>query len=120
MRDHKANLTVLANEMRREPTPAESKLWYGYLRKCNPRFLRQKPIGRFIADFYCAKAKLVIEVDGGYHNEQEQQELDELRTEAINEYGINVIRFTNEEVLESFADVCGAIMRAVKTQMENQ
>ena len=118
MRDHKANLSVLAKEMRKAPTPAEAKLWHGYLKNCRPRFLRQKPVGRYIADFYCAQANLVIEVDGGYHNEKEQQELDELRTEAIKEYGIDVIRFTNEEVLESFADVCGAIMRTVKTQME--
>ena len=115
MREHYRNLTPLAREMRKEPTPAEKKLWFNYLRNCPWKFQRQKPIRQYIADFYCAKLNLVIEVDGGYHNEKEQRELDEVRSVLINELGITVIRFTNEEIDRDFPNVCGKIINTAKS-----
>jgi very-short-patch-repair endonuclease len=89
-------------------TPAERQLW-GYLRTLVPRVLRQRPIDYFIVDFYCAKLKLVIEVDGGYHFTEEMQEYDKRRTARLETYGITVIRFTNDQVLYSFEGVCSEI-----------
>jgi very-short-patch-repair endonuclease len=74
-----------------------------------PRVLRQRPIDYFIVDFYCAKLKLVIEVDGGYHFTPEVQEYDRRRTERLEIYGITVIRFTNDQVLHNFEGVCSEI-----------
>lgn len=91
-----------ANELRIErKTEAEDALWQ-HLRNRqveNCKFRRQHPLGHFIADFYCHEKRLVIEVDGGYHLTEEQKAYDEARTEAINQYGIQVVRFTNEQVL---------------------
>src|SRR5690349_2542855 len=93
----------LAREMRANPTPAENHLWrrirnqqvLGY------KFRRQHTIDRFIVDFYCTEARLVIEVDGSIH--EEQQEADQLRTEFLESLGLRVLRFTNAEVLQ-YAD----------------
>jgi len=85
----------------------------------NCKFRRQHPIGKFVADFYCHEKKLVVEVDGGYHNEQEQKEHDEARTQIINEYGITVIRFTNDEILNNLQSVINKITAALKSPEEN-
>jgi very-short-patch-repair endonuclease len=100
-----------------DKTEAEEILWQ-YLRNRkveNCKFRRQHPIGQFIADFYCHERKLVVEVDGGYHNEIEQQEYDAGRTQVINDYGISVIRFTNEEVLHNIQSVLNKIRQHLKT-----
>ena len=102
-----------ARENRKLPTKAEGILWqalrnrrlHGY------KFRRQHPISDFIADFYCHECKLIIEIDGGYHNDIEQRQYDEGRTYELNEFKIKVIRFTNNEVIEDIAfvlDVIGA------------
>ena len=88
---------------------AEKKLWYEYLRTFPFRVLRQKPIDNFIVDFYCAKLKLVIEVDGDTHFFPEAQAKDEARTNILQGYGLTVIRFTNDDVLENFEAVCEEI-----------
>jgi len=72
------------------------------------RFKRQHPIGQFIADFYCQRLKLVIEIDGAYHFTSEQAAVDKARTVEMNEHGIKVIRFTNSEVEK---DISGVIER---------
>lgn len=84
---------------RKNPTPAELKLWKEVLNKdqLGYRFLRQKLLSGFIADFYCSKLLLVIEVDGEIHNEQ--KEYDEERSKVLNDLGIFVMRFSNEQVL---------------------
>jgi len=69
------------------------------------RFKRQHPILYFIADFYCHKAKLIIEVDGGYHNLPEQYMYDMNRDEELDEFGLKVIRFTNEQVFNDIENV---------------
>lgn len=103
-----------------DTTKAEEILWEVLRNRKveNCKFRRQHPIGQFIADIYCHEKKLVIEVDGGYHNEPEQKEYDEARTQVINEYGITVIRFTNDEVLNNLQSVKDKITNALKTQSE--
>ncbi|MGL4882707.1 MAG: endonuclease domain-containing protein [Waterburya sp.] len=100
------NLITKAKELRKNMTSAEKKLWYGYFRTFPLRILRQKPIDNFIVDFYCAKLKLVIEVDGDSHFSPEARVKDEERTNILQGYGLQVIRFTNDEVLGNFEAVC--------------
>ena len=97
--------------MRRDPTPAERKLWYDFLRDLPERFTRQKPLGRYIADFYCSGRKLVIEVDGDSHYTGGRPEYDERRTVELEAMGLRVIRFTNAEVMREFEGVCTTVLR---------
>lgn len=91
-----------AKALRMNPTQAEKKFW-DILRKkqiLGLRFKHQHPINRFIADFYCHKIKLVIEVDGEIHDLSQNKERDENRTAELEEYGIEVMRFTNKEIFD--------------------
>ncbi len=88
-----------AKHNRREMTASETTLWHALRKELRAvKFRRQHPIGEYIADFLCVTHKLVIEVDGGYHNVLSQQENDRQRTEFLEQTGYTVIRFTNEEV----------------------
>ena len=89
-----------ASELRKKMTKAESILWSALRRKqlCGKRFRRQHPIDKFIVDFYCHECKLIIEVDGGIHNLPEQKEYDEGRTYKLKQFGLKIIRFTNDQV----------------------
>lgn len=105
-----------ARELRKNQTKAEAFLWQLLRnRQLNHlKFRRQHPLkAGCILDFYCAELKLGIEIDGGYHNENEQQEYDAERTKIINDYGIRIIRFTNEEVLQNIEKVLGDILAPV-------
>jgi very-short-patch-repair endonuclease len=102
-------LVARAKEMRKNPTVAERKLW-GYLRNFPVKFWRQRPIDNFIVDFYCPKLKLVIEVDGDSHFTDSGLVDDEERTRVLEGYGLQIIRFTNDEVLQNFEGVCEQIM----------
>ena len=97
-------LVQYARANRRKMTPAEKRLW-SYLRIFPLHVYRQRPIDHFIADFYCPKLKLVIEVDGPYHLEPDTQARDEARTEVLEGYGLRVVRFNNEEVMRDFRRV---------------
>ena len=114
MKPYRKEIIPLAKELRKNMTPAERQLWYGYLRTYPVRFQRQKTIGTYIADFYCAKAKLVVELDGGQHGAKGQTEEDLARTMALEEMGLKVIRFWNSDVFVSFPAVAGEIDRVVK------
>jgi ATP-dependent DNA helicase RecG len=93
-------LKDLKNQNKKKSTQAEAILWEFLRNKnLNYKFRRQHIIDMFIVDFICLEKKLIIEVDGGYHNTNEQKEADELRTQILNEIGFKVIRFTNEEVI---------------------
>ena len=99
-------LTQKARENRKNPTPAEKKLWYEVLsnkRLGNLKFTRQKPLAEYIVDFYCAELMIAIEIDGDTHASQEQY--DKRRTEILNKYGVEVIRYTNAEVLNNLEGV---------------
>jgi very-short-patch-repair endonuclease len=106
-------LALKAKEFRQNPTPAERKLWAECLRRLPIRILRQRPIDHFIVDFYCASLKLVIEVDGESHFTEEGKIHDAQRTEVLAGYGLKVIRFTNEEVLQNFEAVCQKILEEI-------
>jgi very-short-patch-repair endonuclease len=102
-------LVPRAKELRQNMTQAEKQLWYSYLKTFKFRVLRQRPIGNFIVDFYCAELKLVIEVDGNSHFTEEGQNYDMERTQVLEGYGLKVMRFKNSEVLSNLEGVCGQI-----------
>ncbi len=106
-----SRLKELALKNRHNPTPAEEFLWEQLKGKHldNYKFRKQHIIGDCIADFVCLQYKLVVEVDGAYHNDPEVMEYDKLRTQLFEEYGYRVIRFTNEEVIGSIENVVDAI-----------
>ena len=96
----------LAKELRHNMTPWERKLWYDFLRHYPLRFQRQKAIGPYIADFYCAKARLVIELDGGGHYTAAQTEKDSVRTKALESMNLTVLRICNSDIDRNFGGVC--------------
>ena len=96
----------LARGLRRNMTPEERHLWYEFLAKYPVRFQRQKVIDRYIADFYCFEAALVVEIDGGQHYCGGSPDYDQRRTECFGKLGVEVMRFTNPEVRRSFNRVC--------------
>ena len=106
-------LVERAKELRKNMTPAEKLLWNHYLRKFKYRVLRQRPIDNFIVDFYCAELKLVIEVDGDSHFIDDGKIYDLERTAKLAGYGLNVMRFTNNEVLNNVEGVCHKIEDAI-------
>ena len=106
---NKQNLNF-AKELRKNMTKEEKHLWYDFLRICPFRFRRQELIGNYIADFYCNKAMLVIEIDGSQHYESDALEYDRKRTDYFNSLNIEVLRFTNIEVDKNFEGVCEAIL----------
>jgi very-short-patch-repair endonuclease len=110
---YRANLTRRAQALRRDPTPAEKKLWFEFLRDLPEKFTRQKPLGRYVADFYCSSHRLVIELDGDSHFTDAAERYDERRTVALAHAGIRVLRFTNIDVLANFEAVCVTINTAL-------
>ncbi len=110
---HNPNLTANARKLRKNMTKEERHLWYDFFRQYPVRFLRQKVIDNYIVDFYCAKAKLVIELDGGQHYEKTARRYDKIRTERIETHALTVIRIPNNEVNENFEGVCAYIDRVV-------
>jgi len=98
---------IKAKQMREQMTRAESRLWAALKGKqlMGIKFRRQHPVQLYIVDFYCHQLKLVIELDGGYHATEEQKKLDAERTEALENTGLHVMRFTNDEVLSEIDTV---------------
>jgi very-short-patch-repair endonuclease len=104
-----------AQGLRRDPTPAEKKLWYEFLCLQQEKFTRQKPLGPYIADFYCAAARLVIELDGDSHFTSKGQASDQHRAQILATLGMRIIRFTNLEVAENFEAVCEQVSKALRS-----
>ena len=104
----------LAKVLRKNMTAQEKKLWYDFLRTYPIRFQRQKSIDKYIVDFYCAKAKLVIELDGSQHYEEQGENNDRVRTNRLNELGLRVERISNADVNKNFQGVCEYIDMCVK------
>ena len=107
------NLTPLSQALRKNQTKEENLLWYNFLRHYPCQFRRQYKIGSYIVDFYCHKAKLVVELDGSQHYEPAQQREDAVRTRYLEHNGLKVLRFSNLEVTRQFKRVCNAIDREV-------
>ena len=104
-----------AEEMRKNPTEAESAMWEMLRGKnLDAKFRRQHIIGDYIVDFVCLDKQLVVELDGGYHNAPEQKELDRQRTNFLQSKGFSVLRFTNEEVLGNTGETLSIISNALK------
>ena len=99
---HNKQLIPLAKQLRKAMTKEERHLWYGFLRAYPVRFSRQKVLGKYIADFYSAEAKLIIELDGSQHFEDNSIRKDAERTAFLEEYGLTVIRIPNHEVMKNF------------------
>jgi very-short-patch-repair endonuclease len=102
---------ALARELRGNQTPAEKKLWFEFLCNLPHRFLRQRPIGPYIVDFYCAHFRLIIEVDGDSHYSDEAIAYDQTRAQFLQTLGLHILRFTNREVTQNLAGVCEVINR---------
>ena len=99
-------------------TKEERHLWYDFLREYPVRFSRQKVLGKYIVDFYCSKARLVVELDGSQHFEEKGMKYDEERTSYLEKYRLQVIRIPNNEVMKNFLGVCEYIDSAVKENMK--
>ena len=95
-------------------TDEEKHLWYDFLKNLPVSFNRQKVIGKYIVDFYCAKSKLVIEIDGSQHYEDEGLEKDKQRDKYLQNLGLTVIRYTNLDINLRFEDVCRDIYKMLK------
>ncbi len=95
-------LVERAKIMRKNMTPAENKIWKGLFKNFRFRVYRQRPIDHFIVDFYCSRLRHVFEIDGSYHLSKEIREYDEMRTLFLKVYGLKIIRFTNDDVLNNF------------------
>lgn len=118
MQHHRA-LTPLAQKLRREMTKEERKLWYAYLRSYPFQFRRQVAIGNFIMDFYCAAARLAVELDGSQHYEPSGIARDAERTAWLEANGIMVLRFSNTDVLTNLRGVCQQIDLLVNRRIKD-
>ncbi|MBP3441525.1 MAG: endonuclease domain-containing protein [Clostridia bacterium] len=116
-RKHNPSLTENAKNLRKNMTKEERRLWYDFLRGHSVRFLRQKVIDNYIADFYCHQARLVIELDGSQHFENSGLLKDKIRTQRIEARNLTVIRIPNNEVNYNFDGVCEYIDCIVKEQL---
>jgi very-short-patch-repair endonuclease len=114
---HHSHLVPYAKELRKNMTKEEKHLWYDFLRTYKVKFLRQKILGKYIADFYCAEAKLVIELDGSEHYTPEAKRYDEERTAFLSGYDIIVVRILNQEVNRNFYGVCEYINKIVSERI---
>lgn len=115
---YKNSLNKNARSLRKNATKQENHLWYDFLSSYPVKFRRQRPIGNYIADFYCDKAKLVVELDGSQHYYDEQMVYDAERSDFLEDKGISVLRFANNDVDDNFDGVCMMIDLEVKKRIE--
>ena len=115
MSDHDSELTCFAQRLRCNMTKQERHLWYDFLKLLPQQFKRQKVIGRYIVDFYCAGAKLVVELDGSQHFEPQGLEYDARRDAYLRGLGLTVKRYSNLDVMRNFEGVCTDILMYLDT-----
>ena len=106
-----------ARELRHEMTPQERKLWYAFLRNYPIKIYKQRVIEFFIVDFYCAEAKLAIELDGSQHYTEQGKCYDAERTAIIEGYGVQVLRFSNRDIDKNLSGVCTVIDQTIQNRM---
>ena len=99
-------------------TKEERHLWYDFLKDYPEKFLRQKILGRYIVDFYCAAAQLVIELDGSQHFKDKGMTYDKERTDYLEQYGLKIIRILNNIINENFEGVCIYIDEIIKERID--
>ena len=107
-------LLPCARVLRRNMTPQERKLWYDYLKDYPVKIYKQRIIASYIADFYCASARLVIEIDGSQHYTSDGEMNDFQRSKQLESYSLKVIRFTNPEIDHCFESVCDRIDKVIR------
>ena len=107
-----------AQTLRKNMTKEERHLWYDFLKNYPIQFRRQHQIGCYFADFFCYKAKLIVELDGSQHYEKEQADYDRLRTAFLQKEGYCVMRFSNLDVMRNFRSVCDAIDLTVTSRLK--
>ena len=110
-----SKLTKTSQQLRKNMTPEEKKLWYQFLKSLPYTFHRQKVIGHYIADFYCAKALLVVELDGTQHYEANGMQADKERDAFFHSLGITVLRYSNREINQAFERVCSDVLHFLTT-----
>ena len=108
-----ARLTPNAKTLRKTMTKEERRLWYECLKQLPVTVNRQKVIGRYIVDFYCAAAKVVIELDGSQHFDEAAMAADRERDAYLRSLGLTVLRYTNLEVNRNFKEVCEDVYRHI-------
>ena len=116
-RKQNAVLVSYARQLRKNMTPHERRLWFCFLKQYPVRFVRQKVLGSYIVDFYCAEARLAVELDGAQHYEDKAEKQDQLRTAFLQKYGLQVIRISNQAVDRQFFSVCSQIDALVKKRL---
>ena len=114
-RKHNPALTQNAKSLRKNMTKEERHLWYDFLKDYPVRFLRQKVIDNYIVDFYCHQAKLIIELDGSQHYDNDGQHKDAIRNAHLADRDLTVIRIPNNAVHQNFSGVCAYIDQHVQT-----
>ena len=114
---YNGSLMANAHILRKEMTPWERKLWFLFLRSYPIRIYRQRILGPYIADYYCAKAKLIVELDGSQHFMPDGQDADTRRSEYLEVKGYSILRFPNIEIDRSFQAVCETIDREVRSRV---
>ena len=113
-RKHNKKMVPIARILRKNMTKEERHLWYDFLRTYPVRFVRQKVLGRYIADFYSSEARVVLELDGSGHYTEKGKAYDEERTAFLQKYGLTVARISNTEIHENFEGVCNYIHNTVE------
>lgn len=114
------NIIGYTHKLRKNMTKQERRLWYDFLQKYPIKIYRQRSVDRYIVDFYCSQAQLVIEVDGGQHYTKEGLAYDKKRTAILEKYNLKVIRFSNREVDDQFEVVCWKIDQVIKSQISSK
>ena len=112
-------LLNVARILRRNMTRQERHLWYDFLQHYPIKIYKQRIIDNFIVDFYCHRARLVIELDGSQHYTEQGKTHDEARTEILEKYGLYVLRFSNKDIDENFDGVCCLIDKTIQERTED-
>lgn len=115
---YNGELIPRARELRKQMTRHERHLWFDFLRDYPVKIYRQRAVSGYVADFYCASAKLVIEIDGSQHFTQDGMAYDKARSFVFENFGIMVIRYTNLQIDQEFVNVCEEIDRVIKSRID--
>ncbi len=118
-RKHNKSIVPVARMLRKNMTKEEKHLWYDFLRQHSAKFSRQKVLGKYIVDFYCASAKLVIELDGAQHYSEQGIVYDAERTAYLEKYGLIVLRIPNDKINYHFREICEYIEEIVAKRVNN-
>ena len=116
-RKHNSSLTKNAKVLRKNMTKEERHLWYDFLREYPVRFLRQKVIDHYIVDFYCHRARLIVELDGSQHFDEAEMRRDADRTKHLEARGFQVVRIPNNAVNENFRGVCEYVDQLIRERI---